>query len=93
MSKYADKNNQQNVMLRKEKAGEKAASTTRKFDFIKYEVLEDGSDITILSGLYINRSVRELWSIGPAERDYIVEKLWSTGDEKVVQFINSLVCE
>lgn len=83
-------NKYQDVMLRKEKAGKKAESVSRKLDQLKYELIEN--DIIILNGPYINKSVRELWNIGEAERDYIVNKLWSLGDEKINKIIKDLVC-
>lgn len=81
----------QDVMLRKEKAGYKTDRMIRKHNPVRYEIEED--DIIILSGPYTGRKVRELWPLGPVERDYIVKKLWSTGDEKIVKIINSMTCE
>lgn len=78
----------QEVMVRREKAGEKAKKRQKKLDQISYEV-KDG-DIHILSGTYLGRTVRELWQSGPIERDYIVQRLWFTNDRAVVEVINSL---
>ncbi len=83
----------QDLMLRKEKAGKKAATVQRKVDLVKFELTEDGEDILIVSGPYANKTLRSLWVAGPSERDYVVEKLWSTGDEKVIKVITSLVCD
>jgi hypothetical protein len=77
-----------NVMVRREQAGQEAKKKKKKIDQISYEVKDD--DIIILSGQYQGHSVRDLWNVGPLERDYIVNRLWFTNDPEVVKIIHSI---
>jgi hypothetical protein len=76
------------TMQRKEKAGKETVKRKRKLDTVAYEVVDD--DIIFKGGMYLNRSVRELYKVGPIERDYIIQHLWFTNDEAVVKIINSM---
>lgn len=80
----------QESMLRKEQAGKEATKAQNKSKIIDYKIEND--DILILSGPYTGQTVRNLFPIGPIERDYIVNKIWFSNDSKVVEIINSLVC-
>jgi ABC-type iron transport system FetAB ATPase subunit len=77
-----------NVMVRREQAGQEVKKQRKKLDQISYEV-KDG-DIIVLSGPYLGKSVKDMWSVGPIERDYIVKHLWFTNDFEVVKIINHL---
>lgn len=79
-----------NVQARREEAGEKARRVRRKLDMVEFRV--EGEDILIMSGQYIDKYVRDLWSQGPTERDYIVRHIWFRNDERVNQILNSLCC-
>jgi len=79
------------MMLKKEKASEEAQRIHYKPDKVKYEVRDN--DIILLSGKYSNCYVRDLFSRGPIERDYIMDKLWMKGDEAVCAIINSMTCK
>ena len=78
----------QQTFLRKESASNGIAKKQRKIDKVSYEVRDD--DVFLLSGQYLGRSIRELFSAGPLERDYVVTHLWFTNDQSVVNVINSL---
>ena len=80
-------NKTQNSMLRKEKAAKKQPKITS----VEYTV--ENEDITILSGPYAGKKVKELFITGPAERDYVVKHIWFTGGEKVTKIINGLMCK
>jgi len=80
----------QESMLRKEQAGKEALKVQRKSKVVEYKIEND--DILILSGPYIGQTVRNLFLVGPTERDYIVNKIWFSNDPKVVEIINSLAC-
>jgi hypothetical protein len=80
-------------MMRREQAGQKAERAAKKIEFVKYEITEDGTDVLLLSGQYANERLLDLWVRGPVERDYIVKKLYSTGDEAVINIIHSASCK
>ncbi len=81
----------QNTMLKREQAGQEAEKVQRRAKTVEYRV--EDNDILILSGTYIGSTVRQLFSQGPNERDYIIKKIWFGGDSEVVKIINELVCE
>lgn len=76
------------TMVRKEKAGKAVVKRQKKLDNVAYEVRDN--DVWLLSGPYIGKSVRELFVLGPLERDYLVNHLWFTNDLEVVKVIHSL---
>jgi hypothetical protein len=76
------------TMMRKEKSGKETLKRKRKLDVVTYEIIDD--DIIFKSGTFLNRSVRELYKLGPIERDYIVQHLWFTNDDAVIKIINSM---
>jgi len=80
-----------NVQARREEAGEKARRVRRELATIEFRV--EGDDILIQSGPYVEDYVRELWTRGPVERDYIVKHIWFRNDERVNQILNSLCCK
>lgn len=79
------------LMLRKEKAGKEAQKTTRRLELVEFRVEDD--DITLLSGPYSGKTVKQLWPLGPTERDYIVQKIWFSGDEEAVRVVNGLCAD
>lgn len=81
----------QTLLLRKEKAYRKAIKQQSRVGDIHFEITDD--DITLLTGPYSGRNVRELFAKGPNERDYVVNNLWFTGDERIEKVIRSLVCK
>ena len=82
--------NDQRTMLRKEEAGKKTLKAQKQADSVEYRI--ENNDIFILNGQYAGKTVSELFVIGPTERDYIVKKIWFSGDADVIKIINSLVC-
>ena len=78
------------TMLRREEAGKKTLKAQRQTNSVEYKIEND--DIIILSGQYTGKTVRELFVIGPTERDYIIKNIWFSGDADVIRIINSLVC-
>ncbi len=52
---------------------------------VRYEILED--DIKINSGIYMGRTVKELWDMGKVERDWVIKKIWNTGDKDAQRVI------
>jgi hypothetical protein len=77
--------------LRKDSAQEKAEYISR--DNKKVEYLIQNGDIIIQNGKFAGRCVRELFGIGPEERDYVIKNLWMTNDQQVMNIINELVCK
>lgn len=73
---------------RRENAYDAAQRKKRLLHLVEYVVEED--DIIILSGVFTGRSVRELFSVGPNERDYIVKNLWYRNDEQVRKILREL---
>ncbi len=79
----------QEGMHRREKAAEVRPRLRQVA--VKYRI--ENGDIYILSGPYLGKSVKELWPIGPVERDYIVRNIWFSGDAEVAAIIRGLSCQ
>lgn len=73
--------------FRREEAAKKKAVKVRA---VKYELIEESDDVIFLEGPYRGRTVRELFPLGPNERDYIVKELWFQNDIRVNQIIASM---
>ena len=84
-------NRDPDILLRREKAGEKAEKLRKKYDLVQYQVEDD--NIRILSGPYAGFDARSLWFKGPAERDYIVKHIWFSGNREVAAILSSLSCK
>lgn len=80
-----------NLMVRKEKAGKEALKTKRKLDLVEFRIEDE--DILLLSGPYSGKTVKQLWPLGPTERDYVVQKIWFSGDEEAVRIVNGLCAD
>ncbi len=83
--------NDQGIMLRKEEAGEKARRIIKRDNLVEHEIIK--GDILIKSGIYNGFMVKDLWSRGSTERDFITKYLWFSGNKDVVDIINSLTCK
>lgn len=75
-------------MLRREKAAEKAKR--KRVQVVKYQV--DNGDIVFLEGPYGGKYASQLFQMGPAERDYVVNNLWFTNDARVMEILKRFVC-
>lgn len=73
--------------LRRDEAAKKKPVKVRN---VGYEVVEESDDVIFLDGPYRGRTVRELFPLGPNERDYIVRELWFLNDERVNSIISSM---
>ena len=78
------------MQQRQEAANEASRKMQRKEDKVVFRVEDE--DVLILSGQYAGHKVRDLFQKGPLERDYVVKKIWFTGDPQAVKVVNSLVC-
>lgn len=79
--------NPANFFRREEAAKKKKAVKVRA---VRYEIVEETDDVIFLDGPYRGRTIRELFPLGPNERDYIVKELWFQNDDRVNQIIASM---
>jgi len=77
-------------MVRREKAGQKAARQARKVEKVEYQV--EGEDIVLLSGPFAGQYVSQLFFEGAEQRDFVVKHLWLSHDEKVMEIIRRFLC-
>ena len=78
-------------MVRKEQAAQQAAVVKKKLELVEFCIEND--DVLLLSGNYSGQTVRQLWPLGPVERDYIVQKIWFTNNPDAVRIINELCAD
>jgi len=77
-------------MARREKAAERAKRVAKKVEKVQYAV--EGEDIKILNGQYAGTYVSELFSQGPAERDFVIKHVWFDHDEAAMAIIRTFLC-
>jgi hypothetical protein len=78
-------------MIRKEEAVKQEAKTKRWLKLDEYKI--DGDDVILLTGPYAGKSVKYLWSLGPAQRDYVFKNLYKRGDAELMEIIKALFCD
>ena len=54
------------------------------------EYVLNGEEITLITGPYIGRTVRDLWTLGEQERDYVYKWVYRRAPEEVRQIIKKL---
>jgi len=74
--------------MRRGQALDKAKRVQARLKLVEYRV--EGDDVLILSGPYNGQTLKQLWAVGPNERDYIVKNLAMRNDTQVMEVIRSL---
>jgi hypothetical protein len=75
-------------MARRDKAEKKAKRV--RANSIKYQV--DNGDIVFLEGPYGGKYASQVFQMGVKERDYVINNLWFTNDEKVMDILRKWMC-
>jgi len=74
--------------MRRGQALEKAKRVQARLKLVEYRV--EAGDVLIFSGPYNGQTLKQLWAVGPNERDYVVKNLAMRNDVKVMAIIRSL---
>lgn len=81
-------NNKVDYNLRKGQAADKAKKLQAKIKLVEYRIEDD--DAVILSGPYMGKTIKSIWFLGEAERDYIVKNFCMRNDSKIVEIVRQL---
>jgi hypothetical protein len=78
--------------MRRGEAAAKAKKVAKVQEKISFEIMGQDEDILIKDGPYRDKFVSQMFLAGAKERDYVVQHIWFSNDERAMSVIRKFLC-